>query len=63
MSEDYNFKFPMEKLLKDCEMYQKRFIEAEEFLMKIADMNMYEKINLRSKIIDFLKERQEKYDY
>lgn len=50
-------------LLDNWEKSNKRYIEAERFIMEMADMNFFQRIFLKKKTIRFLLEQLSKYEY
>ena len=52
----------MNWLINKCEKCSDRYIEAENFILEIAEMKWYQRIFLNKKILKFLKSR-EKYGF
>ena len=57
-----NSKTDLNWLMTKTEKYQERYIEAEEFLMELAEMKWYQRIFCFGKILKFLKSR-DKYKF
>ncbi len=49
-------------LLDNLEKSNKRYMEAERFIMEMTNMNFFQRLFLRKKIIRFLNEQLRKYE-